>query len=94
MSVRRTDGVSWKIHVCSRNKWTLLENYKKVAPGKKRTDIFEKLSRWLLLKFLKIHRFFESVFFLTSKYILKLVEIIFGKASYFEKTLILQRNKF
>ena len=35
MSVRQTDGPSWKIHVCSRNKWTLLENYIKVAPGKK-----------------------------------------------------------
>ena len=33
MSVRRTDGPSWKIHVCSRNKWTLLQNYEKVAPG-------------------------------------------------------------
>ena len=33
--VRRKDGPSWKIYVCSRNKWTLLENYKKVAPGKK-----------------------------------------------------------
>ena len=31
MSVRRTDGSSWKIYVCSRNKWTLLENYKKVG---------------------------------------------------------------
>ena len=41
MSVRRTDGPSWKIHVCSRNKWTLLENYKKVAPGKKE-QIFSK----------------------------------------------------
>ena len=35
------DGPSWKIHVCSRNKWTLLENYKKVAPGKKE-QIFSK----------------------------------------------------
>ena len=41
MSVRRTDRPSWKIHVCSRNKWTLLENYKKVAPGKKE-QIFSK----------------------------------------------------
>ena len=41
MSVRRTDGPSWKIHVCSTNKWTLLENYKKVAPGKKE-QIFSK----------------------------------------------------
>ena len=41
MSVRQTDGPSWKIHVCSRNKWTLLENYKKVAPGKKE-QIFSK----------------------------------------------------
>ena len=41
MSVRGTDGPSWKIHVCSRNKWTLLENYKKVAPGKKE-QIFSK----------------------------------------------------
>ena len=41
MSVRRTDEPSWKIHVCSRNKWTLLENYKKVAPGKKE-QIFSK----------------------------------------------------
>ena len=41
MSVRRTDGPSWKIHVCSKNKWTLLENYKKVAPGKKE-QIFSK----------------------------------------------------
>ena len=41
MSVRRTDGPSWKIHVCSRNEWNLLENYKKVAPGKKE-QIFSK----------------------------------------------------
>ena len=41
MSVRRTDGPSWKIDVCSRNKWTLLENYIKVAPGKKE-QIFSK----------------------------------------------------
>ena len=41
MSVRLTDGPSWKIHVCSKNKWTLLENYKKVAPGKKE-QIFSK----------------------------------------------------
>ena len=41
MSIRRTDGTSWKIHVCSTNKWTLLENYKKVAPGKK-GHIFSK----------------------------------------------------
>ena len=26
MSVRRTDGPSWKIHVCSTNRWTLLKN--------------------------------------------------------------------
>ena len=31
-----------EIHVCSRNKWTLLENYKKVAPGKKEQNIFSK----------------------------------------------------
>ena len=41
MSVRGTDGPSWKIHVCSRKKWTLLENYRKVAPGKKE-QIFSK----------------------------------------------------
>ena len=41
MSVRRTDRPSWKIHVCSRNKWTLLEKFKKVAPGKKE-QIFSK----------------------------------------------------
>ena len=47
LSVRRTYRPSWKIHVCSTNRWTLLENsclfdeqillenYKKVAPGKK-----------------------------------------------------------
>ena len=35
------DRPSWKIHVCSKNKWTLLENYKKVAPGKKE-QIFSK----------------------------------------------------
>ena len=41
MSVRGTDGPSWKIHVCSKKNWTLLENYKKVAPGKKE-QIFSK----------------------------------------------------
>ena len=48
MSVRRTDGPSWKIHVCSRNKCTLLENYKRLLL-EKRNRYFGKLSRWLLL---------------------------------------------
>ena len=39
MSVRRTDGSSWKIHVCSRNKWTLLKIIKRLLLEKK-TDIF------------------------------------------------------
>ena len=39
--VRRTDRTSWKIHACSRNKSTLLENYKKLAFGKKE-QIFSK----------------------------------------------------
>ena len=49
MSVRRTDGPSWKIHVCSRNKWTLLENYKRVAPGKKEQIFSKTVSVALLL---------------------------------------------
>ena len=44
MSVRRTDEPFWKIYVCSRNKWTLLENYKKVAPGKKEQIFLKTVS--------------------------------------------------
>ena len=83
MSVRRTDRPSLVVWIPYCFLQTLLENCKKVAPGKKEhIYYFEKPSSWLLLKFRTVqcdkHHYFIVLYYynymvLNTKFTMKII---------------------